>query len=131
METFKQSLEGYKTYLVAGATVLYCILGLTLHFMTVPMAFAFIGTAGSIAALRSGVGKAQVILEVILEMLKLIGQSTPTTTTVVTPVTEKPVTVTTVVDPTPVVPTIPVAPVVPEVPTPTVEPVATELTPAQ
>lgn len=80
MKTIINALEGKKTYIIATATILYCILGIGLHFMTIPVAVSFIGTTGAIAGLRLGVAKAQDILEVILEILKLIGQATPVET---------------------------------------------------
>lgn len=70
-------LQGKKTYIIAAGTIIYCLLGVLLHFMTVPAAIAFIGTAGSLAALRGGVGQVQGILNIILEILKLIGANQP------------------------------------------------------
>lgn len=86
MKSILQALEGKKTFIVAGATILYCVIGVALHFMTIPIAASFIGTTGSIAMLRAGIGKAQDALEVILEVLKIIGQNQGSvTTTVVQP----------------------------------------------
>lgn len=79
MNTILKALSGKKTYIITGATILYCLLGLGLHFMAVPMAISIIGTTGSIAALRIGVSRAQGVLEVILEILKLIGNNEQTT----------------------------------------------------
>jgi len=103
MKTIINALSGKKTYIVTAATVLYCVLGIGLHFMTVPVAVSFIGTTGAIAGLRLGVAKAQAVLEIILEILKLIGQSTAVETPV-QPVVEPPV------EPTPV--TVPATPTV-------------------
>ncbi len=77
MNTILTALNGKKTYIVAAATILYCLIGLSLHYMAIPMAISIIGTTGSIATLRLGVAKVQSVLEVILEILKLIGKSTP------------------------------------------------------
>ncbi len=82
MNKLRQILSGKKTYIVAAATIVYCILGISLHFMALPTAIAFIGSTGSLAMLRVGVGKAQAVLEVILEILKIIGQTMPTTAAV-------------------------------------------------
>lgn len=98
MNTILTALNGKKTYILTGATILYCLLGLGLHYMAVPMALSLIGTTGAIATLRIGVSKVQGVLDVILEILKLIGSP------------EQPAQP---VPPTPVAPVEPVAPVVP------------------
>lgn len=80
LNTILESLKGRKTYVMAGLTIVYCLLGIFLHFMTIPAALAFIGSAGSIAALRGGVGKVESILNVVFEALQIVeGSTTPTT----------------------------------------------------
>src|SRR5258706_1167445 len=71
------SVNGKNTYIVVSATILYCVLGVLLRFMTIPAAIAAIGGLGAIGTLRMGVAKAQGVLDIILETLKLIGQQTP------------------------------------------------------
>jgi len=68
------SLSGYKTYIIAGVTILYCLYGIYSHNMTVPAALGIIGTSGSIAALRLGVKKVEAILEVVLPLLQTSNQ---------------------------------------------------------
>lgn len=117
MKNIIDAINGHKTYIISGATIVYVALGIILHFITIPAGLTIIGGLGSIAALRLGVAKVQGILEIVLELLQVIGTlnpavpSTTTTvsqTTVVPEVTSQSATVTE----TPVVPMEPVKPTV-------------------
>jgi hypothetical protein len=57
LKTLLSQLSGKKTYIVAAATILYCLIGINYHYMNVSTAATVIGTSGAIATLRIGVAK--------------------------------------------------------------------------
>lgn len=87
MKKILNAISGHKTYIISGATIVYVIIGVALHFITIPAGLTLIGGLSSLAALRLGVAKVQGILELVLETIQLIDQVLPApsvTTTVAT-----------------------------------------------
>lgn len=72
------TVNGKKTYILTGATIIYVVLGYLLHQISFADGITMIGGLGSIAALRHGVSKAQTVISAASDILAATQAAVPT-----------------------------------------------------